>query len=265
MSEKRYYWLKLNEDFFDDDTVTYLEEQENGHEYVIFYLKLCLKSLKDEGSLIRYVGNTLMPYDSKALAKLTNTSIDTVNVCMKAFHDIGLIEVKETGEIYMSQINEMIGSETDNAKRVRKHRLMKNKQKALQSNGKALQCNSDVTKCNTEIDIEIDIEKEIDIIPYKEVIDYLNEKAGTKYKHTTSKTKTLIKARYEEGFELDDFKNVIDKKVNTWLNTDMSKYLRPETLFGTKFEGYLNEMQVNENRSNNVMEKYSGKEYDWLG
>lgn len=78
-------------------------------------------------------------------------------------------------------------------------------------------------------------------IPYKEIIEYLNDKADRKYKHTTGKTKTLIKARWNEGFELDDFKKVIDKKVATWLDNNMSKYLRPETLFGTKFEGYLNE------------------------
>lgn len=79
----------------------------------------------------------------------------------------------------------------------------------------------------------------------KEVIDYLNAKIGSHYKPTSSKTKSLISARKKEGFTLDDFKAVIDKKVSGWLNDpEMSKYLRPETLFGTKFEGYLNEIQA---------------------
>lgn len=78
-------------------------------------------------------------------------------------------------------------------------------------------------------------------IPYKTIIEYLNDKADRKYKHSTGKTKTLIKARWNEGFTLDDFKVVIDKKVASWSSNDMSKYLRPETLFGTKFESYLNE------------------------
>lgn len=78
-------------------------------------------------------------------------------------------------------------------------------------------------------------------IPYKTIIEYLNDKADRKYKHSTGKTKTLIKARWNEGFALDDFKTVIDKKVSSWSSNDMSKYLRPETLFGTKFESYLNE------------------------
>lgn len=77
----------------------------------------------------------------------------------------------------------------------------------------------------------------------KEIIDYLNLKANTNYKYTTSKTQTLIKARCNEGFIIDDFKRVIDNKVSEWKNTDMEKYLRPETLFGTKFESYLNQKE----------------------
>lgn len=73
------------------------------------------------------------------------------------------------------------------------------------------------------------------------IIEYLNQKAKTNYKSTTNKTKTLINARFKEGFTKDDFILVIDNKVNEWLGTDMEKYLRPETLFGNKFESYLNQ------------------------
>lgn len=77
---------------------------------------------------------------------------------------------------------------------------------------------------------------------YSPVIDYLNEKCGTSYKSTTKKTQTLIRARQVEGFELEDFKKVIDNKAASWLDDPkMCKFLRPETLFGNKFEGYLNE------------------------
>lgn len=78
-------------------------------------------------------------------------------------------------------------------------------------------------------------------IPFIDVINYLNEKAHTNYKYTTDKTKRLINARMMEGFTFEDFKKVIDNKCGEWLGTDMEKYLRPETLFGTKFEGYLNQ------------------------
>ncbi|MDS3961931.1 conserved phage C-terminal domain-containing protein [Staphylococcus epidermidis] len=77
--------------------------------------------------------------------------------------------------------------------------------------------------------------------PYKDVIDYLNQQTGKNYKSTTKKNQTVIRARTDEGFSLDDFKRVIDNKVAEWKGTNMEKYLRPETLFGTKFEGYLNQ------------------------
>lgn len=85
---------------------------------------------------------------------------------------------------------------------------------------------------------------------YQPIINYLNEKTGKHYKHTTNKTQTVIKARWNEGFTEDDFKKVIDNKVTEWTGTDMEKYLRPETLFGTKFEGYLNQ-ESNNNQSTN--------------
>lgn len=78
-------------------------------------------------------------------------------------------------------------------------------------------------------------------IPYKEIVDYLNEKTGKNFKHKTPKTRKFIEARWNQDFRLDDFKKVIDVKTDEWLYTDSDKYLRPETLFGTKFESYLNQ------------------------
>ena len=79
-------------------------------------------------------------------------------------------------------------------------------------------------------------------VPYKEIIDYLNEKTGRNYKHVAKVNQRVIKARLNEGYTLEDFKTVIDKKSDEW-NDDvkMKEYLRPETLFSTKFDRYLNE------------------------
>jgi len=74
-----------------------------------------------------------------------------------------------------------------------------------------------------------------------EIIDYLNNTCNTKYKYNTKKTISCINARFKEGFTLEDFKIVISKKARDWLGTEYEKFLRPETLFGTKFESYLNQ------------------------
>ena len=82
-------------------------------------------------------------------------------------------------------------------------------------------------------------EKENNI--YSEIIKYLNEKANTNYRPSTKNTQSFISARLKEGFTVEDFKKVIDVKAENWIGTDFEKYLRPATLFGTKFENYLNE------------------------
>lgn len=123
--KKRYFWLQLKEDFFDDDTMEYIEEQPNGKEYALIYLKMCLKSLKLDGYLKRMVGNTMIPYDIPTLAKLVNSNVDTVRVAMRMFEEIGLVKTFESGEIYMNQIEEMIGSETEAAKQKRIERAKK--------------------------------------------------------------------------------------------------------------------------------------------
>lgn len=79
------------------------------------------------------------------------------------------------------------------------------------------------------------------------VVDYLNKKTGKRFKKTSVKTKSLINARLNEGFDEEDFYRVINIKSKQWLYTEMEKYLRPETLFSNKFEGYLNEeVDINE-------------------
>lgn len=91
------------------------------------------------------------------------------------------------------------------------------------------------TKSNSPAKAEPDI-------PFKEIVEFLNEKTNSNYRHTTKATQNLIKARVNDGFEVSDFKQVIDTKSSQWLNDkEMAKYLRPQTLFGTKFESYLNE------------------------
>ena len=96
---------------------------------------------------------------------------------------------------------------------------------------------------NTEIDIVPEQEQEP--IPYAEIITYFNEVAGTHYLLRGKEIKKFIKARWNDGFRLEDFKTVLDKKAGQWKNdAKMSKYLRFETLFSNKFESYLNEVSV---------------------
>lgn len=94
-------------------------------------------------------------------------------------------------------------------------------------------------------------------IPYKEIIEYLNLKTGKHYRVSSNKTKSLIKARFNEHYTLEDFKRVIDNKCREWLkNEKMNVFLRPETLFSNKFEGYLNQNEIEDKTGSNIIEKF---------
>ena len=100
-------------------------------------------------------------------------------------------------------------------------------------------------KSDIDIDIESDVlcsgSKEEGIIPFQEIISYLNLKAGTSYRHSSKTVKANVTARWNEKYSLQDFYTVIDNKCSDWLNTEQAIYLRPETLFGNKFDSYLNQ------------------------
>lgn len=102
--------------------------------------------------------------------------------------------------------------------------------------------NNKLNKYSPVVD-DTDLSASDDQIPYAEIVEYLNQKAGTNFKSGSSKTRSKIHARWLEGFRLDEFKRVIDVKSAEWIGTDLEKYIRPETLFGTKFEGYLNQVK----------------------
>ena len=149
---KRFFWLKLNEGFFDEKYIKALRRLPQGDSLVVVYLKMQLKSLKTEG-IIKYEG--LLPDSISELAMALDEDENVVRLAVEALINFGVIERWDNETIYMSAMQQLIGSESDSAARVRKHR-------ALQGNKKALPSNGDVTNCNTEIEIDIEKDKEIE-------------------------------------------------------------------------------------------------------
>jgi len=146
---KKYYWLKFKDDFFEEEDMKLIEAMPCGKDYIIFLLKLQLKSIRTEG-LLKYKG--IIPYSIDMLSTITNTDSKIVKQAIDLFSDLKLLEIWEDGTIYMNSIQQLIGTETESASRVRKHREMK----MLQSNAQLLHCNSSVTKSNTEIEKDIE-------------------------------------------------------------------------------------------------------------
>lgn len=243
MSNKTYFWLKLKDDFFDEIEIKRLRRMAGGDTYTIIYLKMLLLSLKEDGNLFfNGVGDDFVD----ELSLDIDEDLDNVKMTIAYLKSKGLLEIVSDRKYHLNALPEMVGKETDSARRMRRKRQRDNN-KALETS----QSDKLVTRSDTEIEKELELEKELEIdktvvekldIDYSEIVEYLNLKAEKQYRSTTKKTQSLIKARVNEGFTADDFKKVIDNKAAEWKNDkDMNKFIRPETLFGNKFEGYLNQ------------------------
>ncbi len=119
---QRYYWLKLQENFFERDEVKIIESMPNGKDYILFYLKLMLKSINDSGKLM--FKNTI-PYTPDMLSTITGTNIDVVRVAVDTFIKLGLMEKLDDGALFMAEINKMLGTETEYAQKKREYREKK--------------------------------------------------------------------------------------------------------------------------------------------
>ncbi len=123
--EKRFYWIKLKKDFFNDDNIIWLESQQNGYLYVNLYLKLLLKTMNTNGQLAFRVGENLIPMSAEDISAVTRIDVDTVIVAMTLLKQIGLVAESENVDT-IPDIQDMIGSETYAASRMRKLRNKKN-------------------------------------------------------------------------------------------------------------------------------------------
>ena len=237
---KKYYYLKLKDTHFDDERIIVLESLPDGILYSNIYLKLCLKSVKREGKLMF---NDRIPYNSQILAQVTRHPVGVVEKAIQILKDFDLIEVLDNGAIYINDIQNYIGTSSTEADRKREYRSRIDSEKEnLLEDGQMSGQMSDKCPDKSPPEKEINRERELEKDIVVDIIDHLNFICGTKYGASTKKTKDFINARIKEGYGLEDFKTVINKKHDEWINTDMQKYLRPQTLFGTNFESYLNQL-----------------------
>ena len=235
MSEtKRYYWLKLPENFFDatdDETISFIEEQEGGSAYVLFYLKLLCKALRTDGTLIRLIGNRYVPYDEKSLSKLTNTPVDTVRCAVAILKEVGLLKQLDSGELYLTQINEFVGSETNKAVAMRKTRA-KNRLEGNNVTPALPDCYPDVTQSKRKSkekeleNREEELEKELDT---EEGALQCNTDAtpvhhpdvdNKKSKNSTTRRKVSLSVTDDTATELMEDTNIsepLKEKVHEWL------------------------------------------------
>lgn len=160
-NNKKFYWIKLRTDFFQDDSpIDFLMSQENGAQYVVLYQMLCLKTSNTNGELATHVGEMIIPYDVKKIARDTKYfDVDTVTVALELFKHIGLIFEQDNGNLMISNYSHMIGSESASkaAQKKREYReRIAEKQRALIQEDNS----EDITKDSNE-DNDKDINEDI--------------------------------------------------------------------------------------------------------
>ncbi|HGF7886544.1 phage replisome organizer N-terminal domain-containing protein [Enterococcus faecium] len=197
---KRYYYLKLKENFFDSDEMVLLESMPDGYIYSNILLKLYLRSLKHEGKLMF---NDRIPFNSTMLATITRHSVGVVEKAVQIFRDLQLIDVLDNGAIYMSDIQSFIGKSSTEADRKREYR------KKIEEAKRNLITGGQVSdKCPDKTTPELEIEKDIDIDIDKE------EKKG-KYSDEHLRLAKKLQSNLTEDFPKEMNKVDIEKWADT--------------------------------------------------
>lgn len=234
-------WIKICTDIFNDEKILLIENLPEADSIIVIWFKLlCLAGKQNNGGV--FMMNDKIAYTDEMLATIFRKNINTVRLALVTFEQYGMIEIVNNTitipnwEKHQS-LDKLEQAKEKNRQRVAAHR---ERQKALASGNDY--GNVTVTPCN-DIEKEKEEDKEKEKIKkeiYAAIISRLNEKAGTNYRASSKATQGHINARIAEGYTLEDFFAVIDKKCAEWKGGEMEKYLRPETLFGNKFENYLN-------------------------
>lgn len=194
--EKKRYWLKLDKDFLKSSQIKVIKNMPNGKDYVIFYLALMLESVETIGHL-RF--SNLVPYNEDMLASVTDTNVDIIRTAVKIFESLGLMEILDDGTIYMTQVAEMTGKESESAERVRRYRLKQKQQLALQCNGNVTNSNDNKEEDKQSTENKEDVQEDLLQTTTNNIFNYIEQNFG----------RTIAPIEYET--------------INSWLSLSFEK------------------------------------------
>jgi predicted phage replisome organizer/uncharacterized phage protein (TIGR02220 family) len=248
MADTEIKWIKITTNMFDDEKIKMIEAMPEADMILVVWVKLLtLAGRKNMNGYIFLTEN--IPYTDEMLSTLFNRPLNTIRLALSILKKFNMINYDENGFIKITNWdkhqNVAVLEKIREQNRVRQERYREKQKQISPPHTPPLKEKKEERE--EERDREREREGNVTCNVIHTIINYLNEKAGKSYKSTTKAHQRLIKARLKEGFTVEDFKKVIDKKTAEWLRNvtkdgqNMANYLRPETLFGTKFESYLNQ------------------------
>lgn len=231
-------WIRISTRMFENRKIKRILRQENGPQMVYVWIRLLViaGNLNDEG---RVYFCEEEPYTVETLAEEMEIDEAIVDQAISLFKHFKMIADD------LTVLNWERYQNSEGLERMREKNRIRNQEyrarKKEADNVTDLSRDVTVTSCVTSHDGLEKRRKEKKREEYINIVSYLNKVTGASYKATTKSTQSLIKARMNEGYTEQDFFTVIDKKWAEWKDSpNMVPYMRPSTLFGTKFEGYLN-------------------------
>ena len=255
--QKRYYWLKLQENFFERDEIKIIEAMPNGKDYILFYLKLMLKSINDSGRLM--FKNTI-PYTPDMLSTVTRTNIDVVRVAVDTFIGLGLMEKLDDGALFMGEVNKILGTETEYAQKKREYRAEK-KMSGLLSD------KSRTKKDNVRQEIDKEIDKDTPYSPPEMGVDgvWLSCIEQHSYHFTPGQVKAIsawakYKADKQEAISLQQIELTLKQLNNNLLAKHNIVYLI-ETSISRGYKGIMEPTKNSVNLLQAPAVKYPSTEY----
>ncbi len=265
MDNKKYYYLKLKDNFFESDSMVLLESMNDGYLYSNILLKLYLRSLKDDGRLML---NGAIPYNAQMLASVTRHQVGTVEKALNIFKELGLIEILDSGAIYMMDIQNYIGKSSSEADRQRAYYNRIDREKTNSISCKKSSKKS-YRKSTPEKEIDIEIEKEIRDarVNYQQIADMYNNTCVSfpRLNKLSESRKKAIKARLKT-YTLEDFQKLFEMAESSAFlkgqnNRNWSAtfdWLIKDSNMAKVLDGNYQDKEQEKEGTSNVQTEYSG-------
>lgn len=269
MDNKKYYYLKLKDNFFESDSMVLLESMNDGYLYSNILLKLYLRSLKDDGRLML---NGAIPYNAQMLASVTRHQVGTVEKALNIFKELGLIEILDSGAIYMMDIQNYIGKSSSEADRQRAYynRIDREKTNSIsckKSSKKSYRKSTPEKEIEKEIDIEIEKEIRDARVNYQQIADMYNNTCVSfpRLNKLSESRKKAIKARLKT-YTLEDFQKLFEMAESSAFlkgqnNRNWSAtfdWLIKDSNMAKVLDGNYQDKEQEKEGTSNVQTEYSG-------